>query len=203
MSWGFTAEDNDPRLRRLTDARAIRAWTHPLRLQLHGLIGRDGPLTAAAAARRLGISHALASHHLRQLEKYGFLERAPAADERERPWRIVHTSTVRGVDLDADAQAASAALEEVMAKSVVQELKDWHRRRSAMPAEWREQGGVSQSLIYLTAEELAELSAALDRVLVPLIERRRLGDASARPADALPVSVTIVGVPLQPTESGG
>ncbi|MGI8879520.1 MAG: helix-turn-helix domain-containing protein [Jatrophihabitans sp.] len=203
MSWGFSMDDNDPHLRRLTDARAIRAWTHPLRLRLHGLIGRDGPITAAEAARRLGISHALASHHLRQLEKYGFIERSAAADERERPWRILHTSTVRGPNLDQDAEAASGALEQLMAERAVEDVQDWQRRRSQMSAHWREHSGVSQSLIYLTADEMAELSAALDSVLLPLVERRRLGDAAARPAGALPVSVTIVGVPLQPTDSGG
>src|SRR6266704_347145 len=69
-----------------------RALAHPLRLKLHTLVGREGSVTAAQAARELGISQALASHHLRQLAKYGFIERADAGDERERPWRVTATS---------------------------------------------------------------------------------------------------------------
>lgn len=49
-------------------------------------------MTAADAGRRLGISQALASHHLRQLAKYGFVEAAPGRDNRERPWRTASTS---------------------------------------------------------------------------------------------------------------
>lgn len=47
--------------------RAIRALAHPTRLSLYLLVGRDGPVTAADAARQLDISQALASHHLREI----------------------------------------------------------------------------------------------------------------------------------------
>ncbi len=45
-----------------------------------------------AVTRELGISHGLASHHLRQLAKYGFVEQVKGKDHRERPWRMVATS---------------------------------------------------------------------------------------------------------------
>ncbi len=66
---------------------AIRALAHPLRAELQGLLLREGAMTAAQAARRLGISQALASHHLRQLARYDFVEPAEGKDHRERPWR--------------------------------------------------------------------------------------------------------------------
>ena len=85
--------EKDPRRTRLlNDPLAIRAMAHPVRLDLQSLLGREGPMTAADAARRLGISQALASHHLRQLAKYDFVEPAPGKDNRERPWRLVSTS---------------------------------------------------------------------------------------------------------------
>ena len=62
------------------DPLALRALAHPLRLKLHALVGREGSITAAEAARQLGVSQALASHHLRQLAKYGYVEPAEAGD---------------------------------------------------------------------------------------------------------------------------
>ena len=62
------------RWRLIDDPVAIRALAHPLRHDLMGIIGRLGRATTADAARELGISHGLASHHLRQLAKYGFVE---------------------------------------------------------------------------------------------------------------------------------
>ena len=56
------------------------------------IIARLGRATTADAAREMGISHGLASHHLRQLAKYGFLEQVKGKDHRERPWRLVATS---------------------------------------------------------------------------------------------------------------
>ena len=81
-------EKREPRAQRrrlLDDPLSIRALAHPLRLELQSIVGRSGKITAADAARELGISHALASHHLRQLAKYGFVEQVEGADARERP----------------------------------------------------------------------------------------------------------------------
>jgi hypothetical protein len=63
--------------------------------------------------------------------------------------------------------------------------------------------GVSQNLVYLTLDEMAELERAWDELIGPLVRRRPLGEASSRPADALPVDLTLVAVPLRPTASGG
>ena len=95
------------RRRLLDDPLSIRALAHPLRLELQSIVGRSGKITAADAARELNISHALASHHLRQLAKYGFVEQVEGADARERPWRLVHTSySAEGIDERAGGAAA-------------------------------------------------------------------------------------------------
>src|SRR5215469_11634626 len=84
------------RRRLLDDPRSLRALAHPLRLELQVIVGRAGRITTADAARELGISHGLASHHLRQLAKYGFVEQVAGKDHRERPWRLVATSYTWG-----------------------------------------------------------------------------------------------------------
>jgi predicted transcriptional regulator len=54
-----------------TDLQAIRALTHPLRLDLMELLTAHGPATAAECGRALGVPQANCSFHLRQLAKYG------------------------------------------------------------------------------------------------------------------------------------
>jgi DNA-binding transcriptional ArsR family regulator len=188
----------------LDDPIAIRALAHPIRLKLFDLVGREGPITSADAARDLGISQALASHHMHQLAKYGYVEPAPAPDQRARPWRVTHTSWgfPRGGE-DPDVGEATEVLEQMVAEGAVGRLLDWHQRRDAWGEPWRSRSGVWQSLIYLTEAEFVEFSAAFEALVTPLVERRRLGDVAARPPGAMPVSLTLTMVPLDPTTSGG
>src|ERR1700736_5177120 len=81
------AQKQLPRQLQLTDPRALRAVAHPVRLQLVGLLRREGPLTATQAAERLRQSPASCSFHLRQLAKHGLVEEAGGGRGRERPWR--------------------------------------------------------------------------------------------------------------------
>jgi predicted ArsR family transcriptional regulator len=196
--------ESDGIRRYLDDPVAIRALAHPLRIKLHELIGRQGPTTAARAARELGVSQALASHHLRQLAKYGFVEPARAANQRDHPWQITATShgLPRG-GVDAQTSVAVDTLEQLVAERALERLAQWHRHHDEYDARWQEHSGVGQNLIYLTAEEYAELHRALDALITPLVERRRLGDVAARPSDARPVNLTLISVPVPPTASGG
>src|SRR5580658_10427153 len=105
------------RRRLLDDPRSIRALAHPLRLELQSIVGRSGRITTADAARELGISHGLASHHLHQLAKYGFVEQVAGGDNRERPWRLVATSTsYEGIEDAPGGAEAVAVLEQVVAE---------------------------------------------------------------------------------------
>lgn len=179
--------------------RSIRALAHPLRLELQSLIGRAGRITAADAARELGVSHALASYHLRQLAKYGFVEQAGAADNRERPWRLVHTShSTEGIEEKPGGAAAVDVLERVTAERAVATLRDWHRRAVRWPAAWRRHAGVGRSTVYLTREELSSLVDTIDQLIGDYVEQRPLDDISSRPPGSMPVELTLLVVPREP-----
>src|ERR1700690_1294125 len=114
------------RRRLLDDPRGIRALAHPLRLELLSIVGRSGRITTADAARELRISHGLASHHLHQLAKYGYVEQVDGADNRERPWRLVATSygPAEGIEEQPGGAAAVAVYEQVAAERALQSLLD-------------------------------------------------------------------------------
>jgi DNA-binding transcriptional ArsR family regulator len=64
-----------------TQAAALRAMAHPIRLQIMSLL-TGAPLTAADVARELGITHANASYHLRSLLAGGLI--LPTGEEKIR-----------------------------------------------------------------------------------------------------------------------
>src|SRR5580700_5673526 len=121
MSLGSgAAQPRGQRRRLLDDPRSIRALAHPLRLELSSIVGRSGRITTADAARELGISHGLASHHLHQLAKYGFVEQVGGADNRERPWRLVATSFDEAEGLTETPAGAAAVYEQVVAERTLE-----------------------------------------------------------------------------------
>jgi DNA-binding transcriptional ArsR family regulator len=63
------------------DTAALRATAHPIRLRIMSLL-TGAPLTAAEVARELGLTHANASYHLRNLLAAGMI--VPAGEERIR-----------------------------------------------------------------------------------------------------------------------
>jgi DNA-binding transcriptional ArsR family regulator len=198
-----TARPQGQRRRLLDDPRSIRALAHPLRLELQSIVGRSGRITTADAARELGISHGLASHHLHQLAKYGFVEQVGGADRRERPWQLVATSySYDGLQEKPGGVAAVAVYEQVVAERTLASFQDWQERRDSWPAGWREQAGIGTSTIYLTEPELAGLGQAIEALILDYIEKRPLDDLSSRPAGAVPVEFTMFVVPREPTSGG-
>jgi hypothetical protein len=191
-----------PARRVLDDPRVLRAFAHPLRLALHRLLIREGSCSAAYAARELGVSQALASHHLHQLEKYGFAEQLVGKDRRERPWRPLSTSTTwLGADSSARGAVAADLLEQTIVEQAVSQLLSWQqRRRDPDQAAWHDVAGLDSSLLYLTSEEAAEFGQAFDAICAPYIHRRL--DLEARSSELNPVEVTLMLVPLAPTASG-
>jgi predicted ArsR family transcriptional regulator len=143
---------------RLTDPRALRAYAHPVRMKLVGLLRTEGPLTATRAAALLGESSGTCSFHLRQLAKYGLVEEAGGGTGREKPWRA--TSMFTGWDAIAETPEAAAAtglLKTVVAEGYFEQLMRWLEASPDQPPEWQDAAQLGDQMLYVTADELAEL----------------------------------------------
>lgn len=200
---GDQPDPSGQRFRLLDDPVVIRALAHPLRLELMSITGHAGQITTADAARELGISHGLASHHLRQLAKYGFVQQVEGKDRRERPWRLTYTSmSWRDTVATPEGDTAAALFEEVLAERALANLRGWLRRRGSWPTPWRQHAGIGQSTVYLTLPELAELDEAIEALIKRYVDERPLDDVASRPAGSVPVDITqIITIPLgQPPE---
>jgi DNA-binding transcriptional ArsR family regulator len=174
-------EQRGQRRRLLDDPLSIRALAHPLRLELQSIVGRSGKITAADAARELGISHALASHHLRQLAKYGFVEEAEGGTGRKRPWKLRHLG-MRFSDVHEDPETATAArtLDRVLRDRYFARARQAFEDRQSLPEQWRAVTGMNQMGLYLTPDELK----AIDEEIIELLFKRYADRRT--PSDAHP-----------------
>jgi predicted ArsR family transcriptional regulator len=179
---------------KLTDPETMRALAHPARIALWQHLLLEGPATATECAPAAGLSPSACSYHLRQLGRFGFIEQdqAAAANGRERPWRVVVTTTT--VDDLEDPVAVMAAR---LLDNVIQERWDEARRRyeatkEEYPAQWRQAAGGDRVIVYLTPDELATLREQIRELYRPLI--RMAGED--RPAGAEPVQGALDFVPI-------
>ena len=156
----------------LTDARAIRAYAHPVRLRLLGLLRRHGPLTATQAAERLGESSGTTSFHLRQLAKYGFCEEAGGGKGRERPWRATALFTSWETTLDdPERTEAERALDTVVLQVYVDQVTRWLAGRPDDPPEWQRASGFGDLSVPLTPDELEQLRRDVEALVRPYLPR--------------------------------
>jgi predicted ArsR family transcriptional regulator len=158
---------------RLDNAMALRAYAHPVRMKLILALRTRGPLTATQAGRLLGESSGTCSFHLRQLAKYGLVEETGEGTGREKPWRATTTSTAWDELQEApEAAAAAGLLSEVLAESYFAQLMRWLEVRPGESEQWQQAAFIGDRLLWVTADELAQVGRDLAAVVDKYFERQ-------------------------------
>jgi DNA-binding transcriptional ArsR family regulator len=184
---------NHPTIR-VTDPKALRALAHPIRLSLMAMLRTLGPLTATKAGELLGESSASTSFHLRQLAKYGLVEEASGGRGRERPWQATRLFTdVPDTTNDPKVAAAAGLVRGVVAQYYFEMVQRWLAVRDEQPEEWQLAAQFGDTMIYVTADELAELGREYEELIDRYLDR--LTDPSLRPDGARLVSVLRIANP--------
>jgi DNA-binding transcriptional ArsR family regulator len=195
-----SASERRPRRQVVGDARAMRALAHPLRVALLDVMRRDGDITATRAAELLGESPGNMSWHLQTLARYGFVEETGQGRGRTRPWRLTSEShSFETAMADPETATAGEALERTFLERTFSLVREWWSHRLAYPVKWRRAAFTTNTVRYLTAEEL---SAIMGEIQVIYDRYRDRKDEANRPAEALPVQLYAHGHPLPPTPSG-
>ena len=193
------SEAGQPEPMRITDPTVMRALAHPVRMALLELFGVHPTLTATQASEALGESPANCAFHLRTLTKYGFVEEAGGGRGRERPWRASANSVrirVNTADLDSEqAQVAANALGQVWQERWFARIREAFANRHWAP-EWEEAAGSSQTLTFLTPDELRGMREEIGAIISRHLDERRV-DPSKRPPGALPVEIVSFAYPRQ------
>jgi DNA-binding transcriptional ArsR family regulator len=183
--------------RRLTDPSDLKAVAHPLRLAILEALTLHGPMTATEIGERVGASPSNCSWHLRKLAQHRFVTEAEGGTGRQRPWQSAHTGMQwddGGEPVDnADLAVAGRALTQMVVDREVTRLLVALDQRPTQPKQWRESGGVSQSALWLTADELEELMQAVTALF--LDKRERLERPELRPEGARLCALMAWGVP--------
>jgi DNA-binding transcriptional ArsR family regulator len=189
--------------RQVTDVRALRALANPIRYRLLGHLMALGAQTASECAAAVGASASNCSYHLRELARFGLVERAPAgADGRDRPWRPVATGLRYGRAVDEGATPVESALTRQLVHSGIDHDAELaHRAADAhdsQPAGWRAAETMSTYGLLVTPAELTAIAAAIDAVVRPWIGLTRANV----PEGARPVHVQVAAF-VRPAGSVG
>lgn len=190
------ASQQPPARRDLSDPRAMRAMTHPVRLALLEALSLEGPLTATQAGELIGEPPNTCSFHFRQLAKYGFVEEAGPAPGRSRPWRLV-SPRMHYTDLHEDPATAIAAreLDAMLRERYLARLAAFYATRSSLPREWQEVTGGSQATLHLTPAELRQADEEIMAVLGRYLDRST--DPERRPEGSAPVEILLFAYPVR------
>ncbi|SCE82529.1 helix-turn-helix domain-containing protein [Micromonospora mirobrigensis] len=187
----------EQRRMRISDPQVMRALAHPARLSImEHLSTLEGGATATECAELVGLSPSATSYHLRALARFGLVEQAPSrGDARERVWRTFSQSWMvdAGRDAGPEARAAEATLVEAHTARDAERTRDWLRRAGDEPPEWYAATLSNDTLLLVTAEELAELNERVMELLAPYRQRTRQADP---PAGARTVAAHYKVVPL-------
>jgi DNA-binding transcriptional ArsR family regulator len=190
------AEAERASYRRLSDPRELQALAHPVRLGIMELLTVGGPLTATELADRLDETPANCSWHLRKLAEHSFVEEAGGGIGRQRPWQVRSTGLAwDDVDATPSELRAGRALEEMLLQRQVTrfqlaraQLVDDGRR------EWAEAATSTQTVSWLTAEELDTLNLEIRELLGKYADRST--DPTQRPAGSWLCELVAWGAPL-------
>lgn len=196
-----------PFMTQVRDPQAMRALAHPLRMRLLEVLASEGTGTATRCAEIVGESASNCSFHLRNLAKYGFIERAPGGG-RERPWRLTSVSQIFDDDPgDPEAGAAARAFDEMLLNWEFTRLRDANRRGPDPDPAWARTTTLAGATMFLRPEEARELGDALAQLSMRFIERAE--DRSLRPAGSRAVRMFLATSlitdldPPVPTEPAG
>lgn len=154
----------------LTDPGALRALADPGRLAAADRLRREGPATSGELR--------VAAEDLRELERFGLVAR-----DGDR-WSAVGKGFVFEIPDDPEGQAAGRALSKAMILHYADLPRQWVvDEEPTLELEWVRAAGLLNARVTITAQELRDLQADLERLLEPLITR---GDA---PAEARAVRI--------------
>lgn len=184
--------------RRVLDAGALRALSHPLRVRIFDILAQEGPQTASTLAEILGESSGATSYHLRSLARHDLIrEVTKAGAGRERWWErpqggIVYDS--RAVQGSPAGEAAlQVAVAEVHRRRHEELMEFFTGRIDAEPAEWADASTSMTSGIAMTPAQTVELTRQIEALIEAASEKYR----GQKGADVRRVSVRADVFPLK------
>lgn len=164
--------------RRVLDAGALRALSHPLRVRIFDILAQEGPQTASTLAEILGESSGATSYHLRSLASHDLIREAKNdRGGRERWWERPEGGIVYDSRAVEGSPAGEAALQVAVAEALRrrhEELMEFFTSRiDKESAEWGDSSRSTTSGISMTAEQTVELAKKIEALIDEASEKYR------------------------------
>lgn len=166
----------------LDDPGRIKALSHPLRRRILHRLRAHGPATSTTIGAALGESTGTTSYHLRQLEKYGFIEEiAERSAGRERWWhRAEGPRDLRTPAPESLPPEDRPVLAELLRIGHAEDMELFGRLLDVHERE-RTWALLSRGFAHMTEEGLAAFFEAYIRLLHEHAHRREDAPPGARP----------------------
>jgi DNA-binding transcriptional ArsR family regulator len=175
----------------VTELAALKALAHPERAAILKLLMAGRPLTATECASSVDLSPSACSYHLRQLERFGFVERVGEAsvggrrDGRTRRWQATAIGFTLGErplsEASTEQRAVFAAV--IGADRVENDrlVRRFVEHTADLEPAWQDASVFSTYELWLTPDELEQIGQAIDDLLRPHRARaKQTSDRAAR-----------------------
>lgn len=203
--------DTTPKARS-ANRQEIKAFTHPLRMRMYRLLQNHGQATASMLARETGESTGQTSYHLRQLERFGFVEEVPGAGSgRERWWTALGFSYEATNELGGEFDDETVKiLQRWSLDNLIEDLGAAAERLGTEAEPWLRAGTGTVHTQWMTAAELEALVSNLLQVIEEHSEKaKQRHDESAVPGrahtavhpDERRIRIYLHALPLPPSET--
>jgi DNA-binding transcriptional ArsR family regulator len=157
----------------VTDPRAMRALSHPVRLAILSQLQRNGPSTATQLAPQVGATPSVTSWHLRHLAEFGLIADDASPDRRQRYWKAVSRGFRFEMPDDDAGRAAGRALRDAMHESNLRQIVAWFETTAPyLDASWDRVAGASNTRVEVSAAEVEEITLGIEALLSPYVQRR-------------------------------
>ena len=190
-----SSDARDDGRRVVDDVDAVRALSNPHRVAILYFLLSGPARTATECAAEVGGTASACSYHLRELERFGFVERAEGAgDGRERPWRAAAVGFSIGLELVEESivgRAAEMALSRAELIENQRLIKRFLDERDRLAPAWRSASDFHTFELLVTPAELTELNTKV----AELLRRYRAPTRADAPGDAEPVHVIYQAFP--------
>lgn len=156
----------------VTDPRAMRALSHPVRLAILSHLQRQGPSTATQLAPHVGATPSVTSWHLRHLAEFGLITDDESPDRRQRFWKAVARGFRFEMPDDAEGRAAGRALRDALHEANLRQIVSWSEETAPrLEGAWDRVAGASNTGVHVTADEVEEIAAGIEALLAPYVRR--------------------------------
>lgn len=173
---------------------AMKALAHPARIGILSFLLSGGPKTATECSEHVDESPSACSYHLRELERFGFVERTgESEDGRARPWQATAAGFSVGDDWTDDTMPARVARQAITRAELDENrrlvMRFFEAEESAGP-DWKSAVDFHTYELTVTPQELQHLNSEVAKLLRPY----RSTEREIRP-EAAPVHVVYQAFP--------